>query len=281
MSDVFDTPTDGKFRMYDGGTTIDQVKAAMNAKATISLQEYCSPQTLSYIKDKGQDVVQFNYPVGVSATDEFLMKLAELTGKPIPAELTLERGRLVDAIADSHAHIHGKRFAIYGDPDTSLRHRPLPDGTGRRAGAHPVHQSAPRSGRSRSRSCSTAARSAHRARLYGGKDLWHMRSLLFTDPVDYMIGNSYGKYLERDTKIPLIRLTYPIFDRHHHHRYPHLGLPGRPERAGPYPRQDPRRYGQPHEHRRRNRLLVRPDPLTTPTPAAPLSGPPGTTRLKH
>jgi nitrogenase molybdenum-iron protein beta chain len=28
VSDVFDTPTDGKFRLYDGGTTIDQVKAA-------------------------------------------------------------------------------------------------------------------------------------------------------------------------------------------------------------------------------------------------------------
>ncbi len=41
-----------------------------------------------------------------------------------------------------------------------------------------------------------------------------------------MIGNSYGKYLERDTKIPLIRLTYPIFDRHHHHRYPTWGYQG-------------------------------------------------------
>jgi nitrogenase molybdenum-iron protein beta chain len=61
---------------------------------------------------------------------------------------------------------------------------------------------------------------------YGGKDLWHLRSLLFTDKVDYIIGNSYGKYLERDTKTPLIRLTYPIFDRHHHHRYPTFGYQG-------------------------------------------------------
>jgi nitrogenase molybdenum-iron protein beta chain len=26
-----------------------------------------------------------------------------------------------------------------------------------------------------------------------------MRSLLFTEPVDFLIGNTYGKYLERDT----------------------------------------------------------------------------------
>ena len=31
-----------------------------------------------------------------------------------------------------------------------------------------------------------------------------MRSLLFTEPVDFLIGNTYGKYLERDTGTPLI-----------------------------------------------------------------------------
>ena len=34
----------------------------------------------------------------------------------------MERGRLVDAMADSQAHIHGKRFAIYGDPGLRLGH---------------------------------------------------------------------------------------------------------------------------------------------------------------
>ena len=29
-----------------------------------------------------------------------------------------------------------------------------------------------------------------------------MRSLLFTEPVDFLIGNTYGKYLERDTEHP-------------------------------------------------------------------------------
>jgi nitrogenase molybdenum-iron protein beta chain len=32
------------------------------------------------------------------------------------------------------------------------------------------------------------------------RDLWHMRSLLHTEPVDFLIGNSYGKYLERDCR---------------------------------------------------------------------------------
>jgi nitrogenase molybdenum-iron protein beta chain len=38
------------------------------------------------------------------------------------------------------------------------------------------------------------------ATIWGKKDLWHLRSLLFTEPVDLIIGNSYGKYLWRDTR---------------------------------------------------------------------------------
>jgi len=49
-------------------------------------------------------------------------------------------------------------------------------------------------------------------------DSKHISSLLFTEPVDFIIGNSYGKYLERDTKTPLIRVGYPIMDRHNLHR---------------------------------------------------------------
>jgi hypothetical protein len=36
-----------------------------------------------------------------------------------------------------------------------------------------------------------------------------MRSLLFTEPVDFLIGNTYGKYLERDCGTPLVRHGLP------------------------------------------------------------------------
>jgi (2Fe-2S) ferredoxin len=55
--------------------------------------------------------------MGLEWTDEFLMKVSELTGKPIPESLAKERGRLVDMMTDSHAWLHGKKFALYGDTD--------------------------------------------------------------------------------------------------------------------------------------------------------------------
>jgi len=225
VSDVFDTPGDGEYRMYDGGTTLEATKQALHAKATISMQEYNTPQTLQFVKEKGQDVAKFNYPLGVTATDELLLKLSELSGKAIPDSLKLERGRLVDAIADSHAHLHGKRFAVYGDPDFCI-------GMSRflmELGAEPVHILSTSGSKKWEKQVAKVLEGSTfgaSGKAYGGKDLWHLRSLLFTDPVDYIIGNSYGKYLERDTKIPLIRLTYPIFDRHHHHRYPSWGYQG-------------------------------------------------------
>ena len=97
--------------------------------------------------------------------------------------------------------------------------------------------------------------------VYPGKDLWHMRSLLFTEPVDFLIGNTYGKYLERDTGTPLIRIGFPIFDRHHHHRYPVWGYQGGMNVLVCDSRQDLRRNRQEHQRAGEDRLQFRHHPL--------------------
>ncbi len=224
-SDAWDTPTDGEFRMFDGGTSLVDTENALHAKASFVMQAYSTEKTAGYIESKGQEVVRFHHPVGVEATDHFLMELSRVTGVPIPDALTKERGRLVDALADSSAHIHGKKFAIYGDPDLTL---------GLTAfllelGAEPVHILSTNGNAAWAqevKSLLEASPFGANCHAYSGKDLWHMRSLLFTEPVDFLIGNTYGKYLERDTKTPLIRIGFPIFDRHHKHRYPVWGYQG-------------------------------------------------------
>ncbi len=224
-SDVWDTPTDGHFRMYDGGTKLEDAAAAVHAKATISMQEFCTLKTLAYAAKKGHEVAAFNHPIGVAATDRFLMEVARLSGRPIPEEITRERGRLVDAIADSSAHIHGKKFALYGDPDLTLGLT----GFLLELGAEPVHILASNGTpdwEARVHALLDASPFGKGCHVYPGRDLWHMRSLLFTEPVDFLIGNTYGKFLERDTRTPLIRIGFPIFDRHHHHRYPLWGYQG-------------------------------------------------------
>jgi nitrogenase molybdenum-iron protein beta chain len=225
VSDQYDTPSDGEYRMYAGGTTIEDTKAALNAKATLSMQEYCTTKTLEYAAGHGQAVSALHYPMGVAGTDEFLMKVSELTGKPIPRALELERGRLLDAMADSQGWLHGKTYAVYGDPDFVY-------GMARfimETGGEPKHCLATNGNKQWQEQMDALFATSpfgKSCKAWAGKDLWHMRSLLATEPVNLLIGNSYGKYLERDVGTPLIRLMFPIFDRHHHHRFPVWGYQG-------------------------------------------------------
>ena len=224
-ADQFDTPADGEFRMYDGGTKVDDIQPALDARATISLQQYCTPKTLAYCAEQGQETASFHYPMGVAATDELLMKLSELSGKPIPAEIEKERGRLIDAMADSQAHLHGKKYAIYGDPDFVYAMARFVMETGGEP-THCLATNGKAEWEAKMKELLASSPFGASAQVWAGKDLWHLRSLLFTEPTDFIVGSSYGKYLERDTGIPLIRLTFPIFDRHHHHRFPVWGYQG-------------------------------------------------------
>lgn len=224
-SDVFDTPTDGHFRMYAGGTPLAAVREALNARATLSLQEACTHKTLEYAAAKGQTTAALNMPLGVDGTDALLMKVSELTGRPIPEELERERGRLVDAIADSQALVHGKRFALYGDPDLALGLTSFL----LELGAEPAHVVCTNAGaewQAKAQALLDGSPFGKGCKAWAGKDLWHLRSLMATEPVDLLIGDSHGKYLERDLGTPLIRIGFPIFDRHHHHRFPILGYQG-------------------------------------------------------
>ncbi|MFW6357623.1 MAG: nitrogenase molybdenum-iron protein subunit beta [Chroococcales cyanobacterium] len=224
-SDTFDSPNTGEFKMYNGLTKLEDAADSINGEGTFFFQKYTTPKTQEYLeKEWGQQTFNFR-PFGIRGTDEFLSKLSELTGKPVPQELVEERGRTVDAMTDSQAWIHGKRIALYGDPDHvfSLVNFLL------ELGAEPIHIVVTNSNsefEEELQAVLNASPYGQNATIWGKKDLWHLRSLLFTEPVDLLIGNSYGKYLWRDTKTPMVRIGYPIFDRHHMHRYATLGYQG-------------------------------------------------------
>ncbi len=222
-SDQWDMPA-GHYEMFQGGTKIEDVKNCANSKATITLQKYATKKTMKLMKGWKQEKVECN-PIGLKGTDELVMKIAELTGKDVPEKLKVERGRLVDAMQDSYPYMHGKKFAIWGDPDFLLGVVSFLI----EMGAEPTHvlcNNAPIGWEAEMRALLDTSPAKDTLHVYAEKDLWHMRSLLFTEPVDFMIGNSYGKELMRDTGTPLIYVGFPIFDRHHLHRYSISGYDG-------------------------------------------------------
>lgn len=226
ISDTFDSPCNGTYSIYAGGTRLEDAADSINGKATITLGPYATAKTFSWIKDtySGKHV-SLSMPMGIEKTDALLMKLAELFDKEVPQTLKDERGRAVDAMTDAQQYMHGKKFAVYGDPDYL---------TGYVAfllemGARPYHILCSRGSKKVEKELQAMLdASAYGAgcKIYMNKDLWHLRSLVMTDPVDAIIGDTHGKFAARDAKVPLFRFGFPVFDRVNRHRSPIIGYQG-------------------------------------------------------
>ncbi len=53
-----------------------------------------------------------------------------------------------------------------------------------------------------------------------------MHQWIKQEPVDLIIGNTYGKYIARDENIPCVRMGFPILDRAGHSYFPTVGYSG-------------------------------------------------------
>lgn len=225
-TDVLDSPASGEYHLYAGGTPLEEAAEAVNASATLALQKYSTEKTCAYISGEwAQEVAALPPAIGVRNTDRLLQEISRLTGRPVPEEMELERGRLIDAMADSHAYVHGKRVALAGDPDMLLGLISFL----LELGAEPVHIVCTNGNDHFEREAYELLQVSpygKDAKVWAGKDLWHLRSLVCTEPVDLLIGSSYLKYLAREADVPLVRYGFPIFDRHHLHRYPVIGYQG-------------------------------------------------------
>ncbi len=224
-SAIFDSPNTGEYKLYPGGTSLDEAMDSINASATVSLQKYSTLKTMDYIQKEWSQKALVQQPIGIRNSDAFFDEISKLTGKPVPQEIEDERGRAVDAMVDSHPYVHGKRFALVGDPDMLLGLVSFL----MEVGGVPVHivcTMGDKKFEEEMQGLLASSMFGSEGKVYVGKDMWHLRSLMFTEPVDMLIGNSYAKFLWRDTQTPLIRMGFPLFDRHHLHRYPIIGYQG-------------------------------------------------------
>ncbi|ACG74426.1 nitrogenase molybdenum-iron protein beta chain [Anaeromyxobacter sp. K] len=226
ISDTFDSPNDGTYRLYPGGTPLADAADSINGKATLTVGPYSTAKTFGWIKEAyAGEHVSLPMPMGVARTDALMLELSRLFDRPVPESIRAERGRAVDAMTDAQQYLHGKRFAVYGDPDQLLGYVAFL----LEMGATPRHVLCSRG----SKKLEKELRAVLDASPYGkdgqvwmNRDLWHLRSLLVTDPVDAVIGDTHGKFAARDARVPLFRFGFPVFDRVNKHRSPIIGYQG-------------------------------------------------------
>ena len=57
-------------------------------------------------------------------------------------------------------------------------------------------------------------------------DIFQLHQWMKNEPVDLLIGNTYGKYISRDEDVPFVRYGFPILDRIGHSYFPSVGYTG-------------------------------------------------------
>ncbi len=224
-SGVVDSPMTGQFEMYPkGGTKIEAIKDTGNSKLSIALGSFASADPAYALEKKCKVPVKLlRTPIGIKATDNLIMSLAKVFVKDIPYELEEERGQLVDIITDTHFHFHGKKVAIFGDPDTvtGLVEFVLS------LGMKPVHVLTGTPGANFETDINEMLASVNiEGNVKAAGDLFLFHQWIKNEPVDLLVGNTYGKYIARAEDIPFVRFGFPVLDRSVHSYFPVVGYRG-------------------------------------------------------
>jgi nitrogenase molybdenum-iron protein beta chain len=225
-SGVLDTPLTSKYQMYpEGGATIAEIRDAGNSSLTLALGSFASNDAADLLQEKcGVTGIPLKLPIGLKATDDFIMALKNWFGCEVPSSLAVERGQVVDTLIDTHFHYQGKTVAIFGDPD----HVIVLTEFVLTMGMIPKYVLTGTPGKSFEPGI---RKMLEEAGITGSKvkaegDLFELQQWIREEKVDLLIGTSYGKYIARAEDIPLVRVGFPVLDRAVHPLMPVVGYRG-------------------------------------------------------
>ncbi len=226
-SGVVNAPLMGEYHMFpDAGTPVEDLLQIGGAKGTIALGETGSAPTARYMDTEFKvPCTVLPLPIGLRATDAYVDTLRKIGGSAVPAKLDLERGQVVDFISDMHQYFYGKKVALWGDPDQLVSLVQFL----RDLDMLPVYIVTGTPGKKFEKTIAEIMEETKMPVPYKikvGGDMFLMHQWIKNEPVDLLLGNTYGKYIARDENIPLVRHGFPIIDRQGHQYFPTVGYKG-------------------------------------------------------
>lgn len=209
-----------------GGTKVADIERMGRAVATIECGRCVDgARTAGSLLAARHGVVRYQtgMPIGVGETDRFVATLKALAGRPAPAWLRAERGRLVDSLIDAHKYVFEKRAVVFGDEDLVIGLTAFLCETG----ITPVLVAT--GGRSRrfERCLREAAPDLSPSCVVrDGCDFGTLAELSAPLAPDVLLASSKGYRLTRTLGLPLVRVGFPIHDRIGGGRVLHVGYRG-------------------------------------------------------
>jgi nitrogenase molybdenum-iron protein NifN len=214
-SETIDAGQWGGYKLIPpGGTPVKSIKNTADAGLTIefgiSAQSGESPG--KFLEEKfGVNRVNLPLPLGVKATDNFIEKLEEISGRSVADKYLSERGRLIDSYVDAHKYVFGIKAAIFGDEDMVASMAVFLD----EIGMVPAI-------------CASGAPAGKLEKyLRGAITDFDLKGITVLEDADFeiieqavekispaiMIGSSKGYKIARKLAIPLVRCAFPVHDR--------------------------------------------------------------------
>lgn len=225
-SAVLDSPMTGKYEMYPkGGTKVSDIVALGDCDLTLALGSFASTPGATLLENKCKvPYKEMMLPIGINATDEYVMELSKYSKKQVPYELEEERGQLVDMMIDAHPYYHGKKVAVFGDPDTVL-------GLTKfllEIGMIPKYVVTGTPGQAFERQANALfeEHGVEGCVAKNASDLFELHQWIKNEGVDLLMGGTHGKHIARAEDIPFVRVGFPIIDRYIHSYMPIVGYKG-------------------------------------------------------
>lgn len=215
-----------------GGTPVADIKAMSGASASIELGRAISRQETagaSLAARFGVPLHCLGLPLGLRETDRLFEAFQEISGRDVPRDLTLERGRYIDSLVDGHKYVAGMRAVVYGEEDLCIGLTSFLA----EIGVHPVLVATGAKNRDLAAHIEDACgeilrgKPAHlRPIVREGVDFFDIVEEAGTLSPDLLVGHSKGQRAARQWNVPLLRAGFPIHDRFGGQRMLHLGYRG-------------------------------------------------------
>lgn len=181
-----------------GGATVEDIRAAGASSFTMGVGEQTREGAEALREIAGTSLEIFERLTGLEVNDRFLQRLAQLSGKPVPAKYRRQRSQLLDAMLDGHFYTGGVKVAIGAEPDLLLAVGGLLHDMGAEL-----------------RCCVSTTKSAAHALLPAEQvvlgDLEDLEA--GAADCDLLITHSHGRQAAQRLNKPLLRIGFPVFDR--------------------------------------------------------------------
>lgn len=214
ISETLDAPyRQGEFKKIPkGGTKVEDIEIMSGSIATIEMGMSVKPHHSAgvYLEEiYNVPLYKVPIPMGLSYTDTFIKTLSEITGKEIPKTLKMDRGRLIDAMIDSHKYNREGIATVFGEPELTLSVAKLLAENGLK----PTLVSTGAKHEEFNKLIKNEVREYSDISVIDDTDFDLVRKLSVKKNSNILVGHFEGKCITRKEGIPLIRIGFPIHDR--------------------------------------------------------------------